>query len=153
MCRSLDEFCSLLSEIPQCFGKLQDALRSVALWSQNVPPPVPNPLHKPSFICLRISLRWLPNTAGFVYRWHWSRLCVEISTLAYETNTNLTLYWNNHPQWSYHTPLSVTRLQSLIQNLRKVSAEVTLPTCYSCGFDAQAPLLRSSTRTLHTLYN
>ena len=60
----------------------------VSLWyQQNGPPPTPQPLHQPLFICQHIAnahLSQLTHTvsdrARFDYRSHWSPLWVEIST-------------------------------------------------------------------------
>ena len=99
MCRSLEEFCSLLSEITRCFGKMQDPWRSRFLCGARM-----DPLHllnpsKNQFICQHITNAVLlasntfRDTAHFIYRLHWSPMWVEISMLAYEMNTN---YW---PEW------------------------------------------------------
>jgi len=38
----------------------------------------------------------IPDTACFVYRFHCSPLWVELSTLAYETNTNFNIHGSVH---------------------------------------------------------
>jgi hypothetical protein len=85
VCQSLEELCSILTEIPQCFSKLQDLWRSEFLCGTRMdhhlnPSKSPN-LHINATVFL---------TARCVYCLHWSPLWCEISTLTYEMNTLLT---------------------------------------------------------------
>jgi hypothetical protein len=50
VCQSLEKFCSLLSELPQCFVKLHDKWRSWFLCVTRM-----DPLHKPWFIFCHIA--------------------------------------------------------------------------------------------------
>jgi len=97
-CRSLEAFCSLLSDKLQWFANLQNPWRSGFLCGARI-----HSLHllnssRNCNICWHIPTahfvladKYSPGTACFVYHLlHWNSLWVEISTLGYEMNTLLT---------------------------------------------------------------
>jgi hypothetical protein len=90
-------FCSLLSELPQCFGKLQDTWRSGFLCVARTDPLHPlNPSKYPDLyvdtqqLCSSLSEQMLLELQLTIfYSLPCSSLWVEIATLAYETNKTL----------------------------------------------------------------
>ena len=84
--------------------------------SQNVPPPLPKPLHKHRYISrhfLTAHFSQLTNTACFDYRLLWGSLWVEISTLAYEANSSC---WPERLSAAYCTHIIQTKV--MIKNRR-----------------------------------
>jgi len=95
VCWSLEEFCSLPSEILQCFGKLQDPWKSEFLCvarmdSLHLLNPSRNQFIRRHIATAQFS-QWVNavlDTDRLVYRWPCSSLWVEISTLAYVTTSS-----------------------------------------------------------------
>jgi len=95
VCRSLEEFYSLLSEILQCFGMLQEPWRSGFLCVARMDPlhllnPSKNP-HLCQHIAIAQFVQWVmlfKTQLAFVCCLPCSPLWVEISTMAYETNSS-----------------------------------------------------------------
>ena len=87
--RSLQEFCSLLFVIPRCFLMLQDPWRSVFLSGSRMDPfHLLNPSTTLIYKSQQTATAYLSQLAyflshirSFFYRWHWSPLWVEITTL------------------------------------------------------------------------
>ena len=118
---SVSKFGGILFTPIQCFGKLQDPRRWGFLCVARMdPPPPPKPLHKPWLLCQHIVTVQLSQWAisfetqlVFVYHLHRCSPWVEISTLAYETNTNC---WPERFSVAYCTHIVQTK--QMLKNQR-----------------------------------